>query len=125
MNTPARTSWDKVEFYTSYFLMLVLASVIGTRLSFASVWELPTLDLVLSIAALMLVVASFWIARKRRSWRLWIVAFATATQLLPMIVRHPVILFPVLGALIPVVIMVWALFALSRKGTNGPRARGS
>ncbi|GLQ97614.1 LrgA [Dyella mobilis] len=125
MNTPARTSWDKVEFYTSYFLMAVLASVIGTRLGFAGVWELPTLDLVLSIVALVLVVASFWIARQRRSWRLWIIAFATVTQLLPMIVRHPAILFPVLGALIPVVIMVWALMALSRKGPNNPRVRGS
>ena len=105
--------------------MLVLASVIGTRLSFATVWELPVLDLVLSIVALILVIASFWIARKRRSWRLWIIAFATATQLLPMIVRHPVMLFPVLGALIPVIIMAWALFALSRKGSNGPRVRGS
>jgi hypothetical protein len=125
MNTPARTSWDKVEFYTSYFLMFVLASVIGTRLSFASVWELPPLDLALNIIALVLVIASFWIARKRRSWRLWIIAFATATQLLPMIVRHPATLFPVLGGLIPVIIMVWALITLSRKGSNGPRVRGS
>jgi hypothetical protein len=125
MNTPARTSWDKVEFYTSYFLMFVLASVIGTRLSFATVWELSTLDLVLNIAALVLTVASFWIARKRRSWRLWIIAFATATQIVPMIVRHPATLFPVLGGLIPVIIMGWALFALSRKGSNGPRVRGS
>jgi predicted branched-subunit amino acid permease len=125
MNTPARTSWDKVEFYTSYFLMFVLASVIGTRLSFASVWELPPLDLALNIAALVLVVASFWIARKRRSWRLWIIAFATATQLLPMVMRHPATLFPILGGLIPVIIMIWALFALSRKGANSPRARGS
>ncbi|GFZ99954.1 LrgA [Dyella caseinilytica] len=125
MNTPARTSWDNVEFYTSYFLMFVLASVIGTRLSFATVWELPILDLVLSSVALILVIASFWIARKRRSWRLWIIAFATATQILPMIVRHPVMLFPVLGGLIPVIIMAWALFSLSRKGSNSPRARGS
>jgi hypothetical protein len=125
MNTPARSSWDKVEFYTSYFLMFVLASVIGTRLSFASVWELPPLDLALNIIALVLVMASFWIARKRRSWRLWIIAFATATQLLPMIVRHPATLFPVLGGLIPVIIMVWALITLSRKGSNGPRVRGS
>jgi hypothetical protein len=125
MNTSVRTSWDKVEFYTSYFLMFVLASVIGTRLSFASVWELPPLDLALNIIALVLVMASFWIARKRRSWRLWIIAFATATQLLPMIVRHPATLFPVLGGLIPVIIMVWALITLSRKGSNGPRVRGS
>jgi hypothetical protein len=125
MNTPARTSWDKVEFYTSYFLMFVLASVIGTRLSFASVWALPTVDLVFNVIALVLVVASFWIARKRRSWRLWIIAFATATQLVPMVLRYPATLFPLLGGLIPVVIMVWALFSLSRKGPNGPRVRGS
>lgn len=125
MNTPASRSWDKVEFYSSYFLIAVLASVIGTRLSFASVWELPTIDLVLSSIALILTVASFWIARKRRSWRLWIIAFATATQLLPMVLRYPATLFPLLGGLIPVAIMVWALVALSRKGANGPRARGS
>lgn len=125
MNTQARSSWDKVEFYTSYFLMFVLASVIATRLSFATVWVLPMVDLVLNVVALVLVVASFWIARKRRSWRLWIIAFATATQLLPMVLRDPVLLFPLLGGLIPVGIMVWALFALSRKGMNSPRVRGS
>jgi len=125
MTAPASRSWDKVEFYSSYFLMIVLASVIGTRLSFASVWEIPPVDMVFSIIALALVLASFWIARKRRSWRLWIIAFATATQLLPMVLRHPVLLFPLLGALIPVVIIVWALVALSRKGVDGPRARGS
>lgn len=125
MTTPASRSWDKVEFYSSYFLLIVLASVIGTRLSFASVWQLPTIDLVLSSIALVLTVASFWIARKRRSCRLWIIAFATATQLLPMVLRHPATLFPLLGGLIPVAIMVWALVALSRKGANGSRARGS
>lgn len=125
MNTPARTSWDKVEFYTSYFLMFVLASVIGTRLAFASVWVLPTIDLVFSVVALILVVASFWIARKRRSWRLWIIAFATATQLVPMVLRYPATLFPLLGGLIPVAIMIWALISLSRKGPNGPRTHGS
>lgn len=125
MNAPASRSWDKVEFYSSYFLMVVLASVIGTRLSFASVWTLPTLDLVLSVAALVLVIASFWIARTRRSWRMWIIAFATATQLLPMVLRHPATLFPLLGALIPIVIMVWALVSLSRKGANRQRMGGS
>ena len=125
MTAPASRSWDKVEFYSSYFLMIVLASVIGTRLSFASVWQIPMVDLVFSVIALALVLASFWIARKRRSWRLWIIAFASATQLLPMVLRHPVLLFPLLGALIPVVIIVWALVALSRKGADGPRARGS
>lgn len=125
MNAPASRTWNNVEFYSSYFLMAVLASVIGTRLSFAGVWELPTLDLVLSTIALLLVVASFWIARKRRSWRLWIIAFATATQLMPMVLRHPATLFPLLGGLIPVAIMIWALVSLSRKSANGPRMRGS
>jgi hypothetical protein len=71
------------------------------------------------------VVASFWIARNRRSWRLWIIAFATATQLLPMVLRHPATLFPLLGGLIPVAIMIWALVALSRKGRPGPQAPDS
>jgi hypothetical protein len=122
VTTQASHSWDKVEFYSSYFLMIVLASVIGTRLSFASVWEIPTMDMVFSIIALVLVLASFWIARKRRGWRLWIIAFATATQLLPMVLRHPATLFPLLGALIPVAITVWALMSLSRKGRPGPQA---
>ena len=125
MTPPASRAWDKVEFYSSYFLMIVLACVIGTRLSFAGVWELPTIDLVLSSIALVLTVGSFWIARRRRSWRLWIIAFATATQLLPMVLRHPATLFPLVGGLIPVAITIWALVALSRKGANGPRARGS
>jgi hypothetical protein len=125
VTTQASRSWDKVEFYSSYFLMIVLASVIGTRLSFASVWEIPTMDMVFSIIALVLVLASFWIARKRRGWRLWIIAFATATQLLPMVLRHPATLFPLLGALIPVAITVWALMSLSRKGRPGPPARDS
>ena len=125
MTTAASRSWDKVEFYSSYFLMIVLASVIGTRLSFASVWQIPTLDLIFSLIALALVLASFWIARKRRSWRLWIIAFATATQLLPMVLRYPATLFPLLGALVPVAITVWALVALSRKGRPGSQARDS
>jgi hypothetical protein len=125
MNTQAHGSWDKVEFYTSYFLMFVLGSVIATRLSFASVWQLPTIDLVFNIIALILVVASFWIARRRRSWRLWIIAFATATQLIPMVIRYPATLFPLLGGLIPVIIMVWALVSLSRKSSNSPRVGGS
>ena len=31
---PARGSWGRVEFYTSFFLLAVLATVIGMRLSF-------------------------------------------------------------------------------------------
>jgi hypothetical protein len=125
MNTPvaARGTWDKVEYFTSYFLMVVLASVIATRLAFASIWALPELDLVLSVVALALVMASFWIARTRRSWRFWIIGYASATQLLPMVIRHPGILLPLIGALIPVLIAIWALIALSRKDTHGrPRS---
>jgi hypothetical protein len=116
-------SWAKVEIITSYFLLAVLASVIGTRLGFAGVWELPTLDLVLSGIALVLVVGSFWFARHRRSWRIGIIVFATATQLVPMVIRQPILLLPLLGALIPVAILLGCLFALSRKGA-GARPQG-
>jgi len=112
---PARGRWDKVEFYASYFLLAVLASVIATRLGFADVWALPRLDFVLSVLALALVLASFWIARARRGLRIGVIAFASATQLLPMTVRHPAIALPLLGALVPVLIALWALVALSRK----------
>jgi hypothetical protein len=118
MNAPApvRGSWGKVEFYTSFFLLAVLASVIGTRLGFEGVWRLPTLDLDLSAVALVLVLASFWFARHSRRWRLAIIAFASATQLVPMVMREPVLLLPLLGALIPVAILVGCLVALSKKG---------
>ncbi len=114
---PARsTGWNRVEITASYFLLVVLASVIGTRLSFATVWQLPTVDLVASIVAMLLVLGSFWFARHSRRWRIGVIAFASATQLVPMVIRQPVLLFPLLGALIPVVILLWALWALSRKG---------
>jgi len=127
MNTSARArgTWDKVEFYTSYFLLAVLASVIGTRLGFDGVWQMPMVDLVLSIVALLLVLASFWFARHHRRWRLWIIAFASATQLVPMVVREPVLLFPLLGALIPIAILVGCLVALSKKNPNVRPPQGS
>jgi hypothetical protein len=124
-SAPMRGTWDKVEFYTSYFLMAVLASVIGTRLGFDGVWQMPPLDLALSVVALLLVLGSFWFARHRRRWRLWIIAFASATQLVPMVIRQPVLLFPLLGALIPVAILVGCLVALSKKGGNGRPPLGS
>ena len=120
MNAPAaRGSWTRVEFYTSFFLLAVLATVIGMRLGFADVWHLPTIDLDLSVIALPLVLASFWLARHSRRWRLAIVTFAAATQLVPMVIREPILLVPLLGALIPVAILVGCLMALSKKGTNG------
>lgn len=127
MNAPApvRGKWDKVEFYTSYFLLLVLVSFIGTRLAFATVWQLPTIDFVLSVIAMLLVLAAFWFGRHSRRWRLWSIAFATATQIGPMVIREPVLLFPLLGALIPIAILVGCLIALSKKGTNVRPSQGS
>lgn len=127
MNAPApvRGTWDKVEFYTSYFLLLVLISFIGTRLGFATVWQLPTIDLVLSIIAVLLVLASFWFGRHSRRWRLWVIGFATATQIVPMVIREPVLLFPLLGALIPIAILVGCLVALSKKGAAVRPPQGS
>jgi hypothetical protein len=118
VNTPAGRGWDKVEYWSSVFLLVVLGSVILTRLGFAGVWSVPTPDIVLGSIALLLIFASPWIAR-RRNVRLAIVAYATATQLVPLCVRHPLLLLPLLGALIPVAIMIWALVALSRKGRAG------
>ncbi|AGG89276.1 hypothetical protein [Rhodanobacter denitrificans] len=119
MNTPASGygRWGRVEFYTSFFLLAVLATVIGMRLGFDGVWRMPVLDLDLSVVAMALVLASFWFARRSRRWRLAIIAFASATQLVPMVVREPVLLVPLLGALIPVGILAGCLVALSKKGT--------
>jgi LPXTG-motif cell wall-anchored protein len=118
-------SWDKVERVSSVFLLIVLASVIGTRLGFAGVWHLPTPDLWLSAIALALVLGSFWFARRRRSWRLWTIGFASATQLVPMVIREPVLLLPLLGALIPVAILLGCVIALSKKGRDGRKAQRS
>jgi hypothetical protein len=95
------------------------------RLSFESVWRLPTIDLDLSVIALPLVLASFWLARHSRRWRLGIVTFAAATQLVPMLVRQPILLLPLLGALVPVAILVGCLVALSKKGSGGHPQSGS
>ena len=122
---PVRGTWDKVEFYTSYFLLIVLVTVIGMRLSFDTVWQMPKVDLMLSVIALVLVVGSFWFARHSRRWRLAIIAFASATQLVPMVVREPILLLPLLGALVPVGILAGCLVALSKKGGNGSSQKGS
>jgi len=121
----AAGKWDKVEFYTSYFLMLVLLSVLGMRLGFDGVWQMPKIDLALSIIALLLVIGSFWFACQNRCLRLCIIAFASATQLVPMVIREPVLLFPLLGALIPVAILVGCLMALSRKSSSSLPRSGS
>jgi LPXTG-motif cell wall-anchored protein len=128
MTTPIAAvpgSWDKVERVSSTFLLIVLASVIGTRLGFAGVWHLPPPDLWLSVIALALVLGSFWFARRRRRWRLWTIGFASATQLVPMVIREPVLLLPLLGALIPVAILLGCVIALSKKGRHGRTAQRS
>jgi hypothetical protein len=117
--------WRKVEKVTSLCLLVVLASFIGTRLAFATVWQLPVLDLALSIAALVLVLASFWFGRHSRRWRLWTVALASATQIVPMVCREPVLLFPLLAAAIPIAIVVGCLIALSKKDATVRPAPGS
>jgi hypothetical protein len=122
---PVAGKWDKVEFYTSYFLLVVLLSFIGTRLCFATVWQLPTIDLILSTIAVLLLIAAFWFGRTSRRWRLWTIGFASATQLVPMVIREPVLLFPLIGALIPVAILVGCLVALSKKGAGAGSPRRS
>ncbi len=126
MNTPAQMplpapvrSWDKVEKSASWFLLFVLLSVLGMRLGFAGVWHMPPLDFILSSVSLVLVLGSFWFARNHRNWRLSVIAFASATQIVPMVVREPVLLFPLVAALIPVSILIGCLVALSRKGAPG------
>ncbi|HEY8587427.1 MAG TPA: LrgA [Rhodanobacter sp.] len=125
MNAPtaAGSSWSKVEYYTSFFLLIVLATVLGMRLGFDSVWHMPKLDLVLSTIAMILVAGSFRFARHSRRWRIAIIAFASATQLVPMVVRDPILLLPLLGALIPVGILAACVVALSRKDRGHPQQR--
>ncbi|WP_266160270.1 LrgA [Dyella silvatica] len=120
-----QSSWSKVEIVTSYTLLAILASIIGTRLGFAGVWELPTPDLILTSIALLAVLASFWFARHSRRLRFWVIGFASATQLLPMVIRQPALLLPLLGAAVPVAITLWALIALSKKGRDRGTPRHS
>ena len=115
MSTSTRRSWDKVELFATFSLLVVLATVLITRLSFAEVWKLPTVDLVLTWMALALTALALWLGRKRRWLRIGAVAFGGATQLVPMVVRQPVLIFPLLGAIIPVIILAVSLALLSRK----------
>ncbi len=108
--------WNKVELTASYTLLTILATELLTRLGLVSMFEIPTVDLVLSIIATVLVIGAFWFARHSRARRFWIIGFASATQLVPMVIRQPVLLLPLIGAAIPVGIMLWAMIALSKKG---------
>jgi hypothetical protein len=110
------TRWDKVELTASYTLLTILATELLTRLGLITMFPIPTVDLVLSIIATVLVIGAFWFARQSRAWRFGIIAFAAATQLVPMVIRQPVLLLPLIGAAVPVGIMLWAMIALSKKG---------
>ena len=117
-------SWGQVEKSTSLFLLFVLLCVLGMRLSFSVVWPMPRLDFVLSAVALVLLVASFRMVLNHRNVRLCVIAFAGATQLVPMVVREPVLLFPLLAGMIPVAILIGCLIALSRKDLHDqPQSR--
>ena len=117
-SAPVR-SWGQVEKGASLFLLCVLLCVLGMRLSFSGVWSMPRLDFWLSAAALAVVLASSRMVFKHRSVRLCVIAFAGATQLVPMVVREPVLLFPLLAGMIPVAILIGCLVALSRKDLHG------
>ncbi|MEO7072850.1 MAG: LrgA [Rhodanobacter sp.] len=117
---PSARSWANVERSSSIFLLFVLVCVLGMRLGFAWAWPMPTLDLWLSAVALILVVAALVAARNHRAVRLTVIAVAGATQLIPMVVREPILLLPLLGALIPVAVLVVCLVALARKGRDHP-----
>ncbi len=120
--TPAKhDGGGRIEKGASYFVLTILFLVTSTRLGFYDVWSLPLLDLVLTSMALVLVIATFWFGRERRWLRLGAIAFAAATQLLPMLVREPKVLFPVLGALVPVLVAVGLLVMLSRKESQHHR----
>lgn len=108
--------WDKVELTASYTLLTILATELLTRIGLFTMFPLPPVDMVLSLIATVLVIGAFWFARHSRKLRFWIIGFATATQLVPMVVRQPVLLLPLIGAAIPVGIMLWAMFALAKKG---------
>ena len=115
--------WDKVELTASYTLLTILATELLTRLGLFSMFPLPPVDLVLSLIATVLVIGAFWFARSSRKARFWIIGFASATQLVPMVVRQPILLLPLIGAAVPVAIMLWAMIALSKKGRGtAPRS---
>jgi len=127
MNTQisAAGSWSKVERVTSVTLIGCLLAFIGSRLVFALWWPLHPVDFVISTIAVILLVVSFWFAAPRRSWRIAVIAYASATQLVPMVIREPVLLLPLLGALIPLAILFGCLLALSKKGGGSHSQQGS
>ncbi|MEO9001656.1 MAG: LrgA [Rhodanobacter sp.] len=111
-------SWRNVERVTSVTLIACLLAFIGSRLAFAIWWPMHPVDFILSSVAVVLLTISFWFAAPRRSWRIAVIAYASATQLVPMVIREPALLLPLLGAMIPLAILFGCLLALSKKGTS-------
>jgi hypothetical protein len=107
--------WSKVERVTSVCLISSLLAFIGTRLIFAVWWPMHPIDFVLSAIAVVLLAASLRAAAHRRSWRIAVIVYASATQLVPLVIREPILLLPIIGGLIPVAILFGSLVALSRK----------
>ena len=117
--------WSKVELVTSITLIACLLAFIGSRLVFALWWPLHPVDFIISTIALILLIASFWFGARRRNWRIAVIVYASATQLVPMVIREPVLLLPLLGALIPLAILFGCLWALSKKDRQPRPTRGS
>ncbi len=122
---PTPRSWDKVERVASQILITCLLAFIGCRLAFAVWWPLHPLDFVISAVAVILLAGSFWFAADHRRLRIAVIVYASATQLAPMVIREPVLLLPLLGAMIPLAILFGCLLALSKKGGEGRPARRS
>ncbi|MEO9079189.1 MAG: LrgA [Rhodanobacter sp.] len=118
-------SWSKVERVTSVTLIACLLAFIGSRLFFAMWWPLHPVDFTLSTIAVILLTGSFWLAAHRRSWRIAVIVYASATQLVPMVIREPVLLLPLIGALIPLAILFGCLLALSKKDHHPRPAQSS
>ena len=114
-----------MERVTSLCLIISLLAFIGSRLIFAVWWPMHPVDFVLSCLAVVLLTASFWFAAHRRRWRIGVIAYASATQLVPMVLREPALLLPIVGGLIPVAILVGSLVALSKKGNDVRPTQGS
>ena len=121
MNTAAPTlnSWNKVERVASLTLIACLLAFIGCRLAFAVWWPLHPIDFVISALAVILLAGSFWFAAHRRALRIAVIVYASATQLVPMVIREPLLLLPLLGAMIPIAILFGCLLALSKKDSHG------
>ena len=122
---PTLNSWNKVERVTSLTLITCLLAFIGTRMAFAVWWPLYPVDFVISAAAVILLTGSFWFAAHRRALRIAVIVYSSATQLVPMVIREPVLLLPILGAMIPLAILFGCLLALSKKGSHGRPAQRS